>query len=614
MHCPQSAAKMYGMNLGRYHAGLAAAVAILIGALPCRAELRSVRTVAITGQQAPGSANPIFTGFGFGTSGEVIDDEGHVVFLADISPIIDGPPTSSDPDGGPVLGAANRAIWSERGGNGLYAVVFENTLAVGTTGDVRYECLHCDSYHVGRGGHVAARLDLTGADVIPFVNNEGVWAEQAGPGLSKIAWAGETAPGTVPPVLFAGSSGSADDQSNFGVWSINRHGKMAFTSGLSPPDDVVSVGGGFWTNAWSDDVTAVTGLGVPTGLPGNVRFRGLSPNRVLDDGRILVYGHVEGENITPDNDFGYWLAQPGPIFRPLVRDGDPASRVPVAPDDPQGEFFFTSVTAYVTLNDHLVVYGFASQRDSNRTVTGLWSDAGGQGLLPVVLQGRPVPGQALWPGLFRTLEVNEAGTAAFAAAVNGSDVDVSNDQGLWATDPEGRLRLVAREGQLAPGTVGDVRFGWYFFPTSHDSLFYNAALNNVGHVAFLAPIMGIDVPPRLGNWTLGNVGIWAEDTSGVLQLLVRTHDTIEVAPGDVRTISYLEMMPGGGAGSASSFNDLGQLTFRAHFTDGSHGIFVSNAVAIPEPAAALIVATTLGCLVLCRVSRTLRSRGQPCLN
>jgi hypothetical protein len=78
-----------------------------------------------------------------------------------------------------------------------------------------------------------------------------------------------------------------------------------------------------------------------------------------------------------------------------------------------------------------------------------------------------------------------------------------------------------------------------------------------------------------------DLGIWATDRSGVQQLVVRTGDELEVAPGDVRTIGDLRFM---GANSNSNgwmsgFNNVGQVAFWASFTDGSQGVFVSNKVA-----------------------------------
>jgi len=81
-----------------------------------------------------------------------------------------------------------------------------------------------------------------------------------------------------------------------------------------------------------------------------------------------------------------------------------------------------------------------------------------------------------------------------------------------------------------------------------------------------------------------NRGIWAEDSSGVLTLIAREGDEIDVDDGpgtDLRTIAALSFAGGTGNqdGRLSEFNDLGQLAFMIQFTDNSDGIFVSDLVA-----------------------------------
>jgi hypothetical protein len=89
---------------------------------------------------------------------------------------------------------------------------------------------------------------------------------------------------------------------------------------------------------------------------------------------------------------------------------------------------------------------------------------------------------------------------------------------------------------------------------------------------------------RAGVDSLGDSGIWATDVNGTLQLVVRAGDTLEVAPADFRTIWYVDFVAdsqgetGNEDGRASGFNDRGQIAFEAHFTDGTSGIFVSDAV------------------------------------
>jgi hypothetical protein len=114
-------------------------------------------------------------------------------------------------------------------------------------------------------------------------------------------------------------------------------------------------------------------------------------------------------------------------------------------------------------------------------------------------------------------------------------------------------------------------------------------LNDVGQTAFFALLTD-------SEGASAGRGIWATDRSGDLQLIVRSGDLMEVAPGDFRTIGGIEIAPdrtGNGDGRPSYFNNRGQLAFAARFTDGTAGIFVSNRVAIPEPSALLLGAITL---------------------
>ncbi len=70
-------------------------------------------------------------------------------------------------------------------------------------------------------------------------------------------------------------------------------------------------------------------------------------------------------------------------------------------------------------------------------------------------------------------------------------------------------------------------------------------------------------------------------------------DSIEVAPGDFRTVSAL-FVPNGpnapaGSGLGYWFNDSYTLTYVLSFTDGSQGVFASS---VPEPAMLSLLAIT----------------------
>jgi len=141
------------------------------------------------------------------------------------------------------------------------------------------------------------------------------------------------------------------------------------------------------------------------------------------------------------------------------------------------------------------------------------------------------------------------------------------------------LRTVALSEDAAPGTDAGVNF---------DSL-SSPVLNGAGQTAFRAGLTGTGVD---GN---NDEGIFAEDLLGVLTLIAREGDLLDVDDGigiDLRTISTIGFSgaTGNEDGRASGFNDLGQLVFSASFTDGTSGIFVSNLVAVPEPASLTLLA------------------------
>lgn len=155
---------------------------------------------------------------------------------------------------------------------------------------------------------------------------------------------------------------------------------------------------------------------------------------------------------------------------------------------------------------------------------------------------------------------------------------------------------MARTGTQAPGTPTGVNF------STINSI---PSLNSSGQIAFQA---------RLGGGGVGssnNLGIWATDRNGVLHLIARTGDKLEIAPGDFPTISNLDLIANtdNGDGGPSGFNNLGQLAFWASFNGSTSGVFVSNVVAIPEPSSLLLTALAAAGLLKSR-----RLRGQLSMN
>jgi hypothetical protein len=167
--------------------------------------------------------------------------------------------------------------------------------------------------------------------------------------------------------------------------------------------------------------------------------------------------------------------------------------------------------------------------------------------------------------------ISGSGGVSFRGRLSGPGVNSANNQGVWS-DSTGVLRLVVREGQQAPGMPDGFVFGG-----SSDEWMISGGMNALGQFAFVSGCRRPGVPPDRG-------GIWFTGLDGSLHYLIGSGDTLTVAPGDVRTITGVNIwgFSGGQDGRASFFNASGELAFLASFTDGSSGVFVA---ATPEPGA-----------------------------
>lgn len=511
----------------------------------------------------------------------------------------------------------------------LRPVALSGDHAPGTESVIRFSNL-LFAPAMNQWGETAFRGQLMG-DGIEFRNGSGIWSEGTGP-LKLVARAGEHA---------AGASSSTTFDSFYSP-NINAAGQTAFVGVTTR-----SFGGsrGIWLDT-QGNLEMIAHKGVPApGAPAGVVFNDfgptgltLAPPALNAAGHVAFEASVTGTGVVPANDFGLWSSRSGTLDLEL-REGDPlpASSGPgsingFAPIrlnaadqltfDSSGGIWLneagqTTLVAraedpapgipgytFGLLGGHAlnsagqVAFTAFLRNDEGLHNNGLWSNATGA-LAPIVLPGDAAPGtpanvvfRAVGVGDFK---MSSTGRTAFFAVVAGAGVDDTNTIGVWS-EGRGSLQLVARGGDPAPGTPPGVNFvGSEFLGYSG---MITLALNAAGQVAIYSELVGTGVD--LSN----NAGIWAEDRTGVLRLIARTGDALEVRPGDFRIVQQLRVLQGIGeesGGHMSSFNERGQLAFQASFTDGTSGIFVSNLVAVPEPTT--IVMLILGVLgaSACRV-------------
>ena len=172
----------------------------------------------------------------------------------------------------------------------------------------------------------------------------------------------------------------------------------------------------------------------------------------------------------------------------------------------------------------------------------LWVGAPGQ-LTLLARQGDPAPGTAsgVVYSTFAQRRIDPLGRCAFDGFVSGANVTVGNNRAIW-WGPAGRVALLARDGDPAPGAGSGVFFG------------------RVGGIGLGGPTLNVNGQTAFTGWlnganvvTPGNErGLWMGVPGGV-SLLVRSGDPV---PGSGSGITYADF-------SSAAMNGAGQITFGA---------------------------------------------------
>jgi hypothetical protein len=561
-----------GIPMKRFEFALGLVCTLVISSA---AHAATLRTVALGGQQAPGAPDgvlfdPDLIYGGVTPSTRIaLNDAGQTAFRAALT------------GNGVTPGVNSIGIWSERSGS-LALVVRSGDPAPGTP----------ETFASNNLGYYLV-LNDAGQTVFYTTYTNGIWSDRSG-SLAPVVRVGDPVPGLLSGDKFTFISASLQ-------LALNNAGQTAFWAGFG--DAGVSTGNGIWSES-SGSLTLVARAGEQAaGMPRGVNFSsfitGSTQLGLNDAGQVAFYATLTGTAVDSTNNQGIWTDRSGSLA-PVVRTGEHA------PGTPSGVNFRTIRAARSPALNNTGLTAFAatltgSGVDSSNDV-GVWSEGSGNLALaaragehaPGTPSGVTFKGSSTLPFTFSDPVLNDAGQAAFNAYLTGSGVDLTNDAGIWLDDA-GTLKLVAREGDRAPGTPDGVNF----------TAFGPSVLNEDGQIAFMAG--------TIADYFYN--GIWATDRRGALQLIARSGDLLEVAPGDFRTIAgfsfyetdTLNTPTGNSDGRRSGFNNLGQLAFYARFTDETAGMFVSNRVAIPEPSTILLLAFAAGTTLVIR-ARVPRSR------
>jgi hypothetical protein len=197
---------------------------------------------------------------------------------------------------------------------------------------------------------------------------------------------------------------------------------------------------------------------------------------------------------------------PPPEIEILAKSGDPA------PGAPPGVVFDSFGTVLADAAGRVAFTGsLAGPGVTTANVNGVWQETSPGVLTLRARAGDPAPDAgpgAVFAGFFQDLTLAGDGRLAFRGWLVGPGVG-PDDEGIWATDPAGEPRLVARKGEMAPGTGSS----WTALPSE-------PALGTDGRLAFVAALPG-------ATW-----GIWALDPAEGLDLVALTGTQAPGAPTD----------------------------------------------------------------------------------
>lgn len=231
-----------------------------------------------------------------------------------------------------------------------------------------------------------------------------------------------------------------------------------------------------------------------------------------------------------------------------------------------GEFWTLGMNA---LGEVAITASF--EGDFGFNPTAIYSDAFGDGLRLIARPGSEVGPDAPDATIYSidTPAFNDVGTLSFIGLIQEPG---NITQAVLKGSHDGDLAVVAKLWQAAPTGVGGDLFAAFGDVSVNMHI---PAMNNRNQTAFYATLTGPSVTQGVNEHA-----IFAESISGDLELIARTGDEIDVSsvPGvaDNRTVSSLFLL--GGASTGGGLNYRGEIVYRAEFTDGTSGVFVSSAV------------------------------------
>jgi len=172
--------------------------------------------------------------------------------------------------------------------------------------------------------------------------------------------------------------------------------------------------------------------------------------------------------------------------------------------------------------------------------------------------GAPMPGV-----LFKSLSDPVSGAnggVAFDATLNGAGIR-DGTTGIWFAADGITPKLIGETGGTAPGGGHFAKFISMVLPA------YTSGSDG--------PIFTATLGLGAGDHVTGqnDFGLWTVDGAGVLELLIRTGETVTVNSQSETVKTFSALQPAAGShGVAAGHDDAGNITVHARFTDGTQAV------------------------------------------
>jgi len=442
----------------------------------------SYETIVLTGDAVPGAgAGVVFDQL----STPVLNNAGQVAFTG----LLSGAGVDETSNNGAWVGDSNSISTLAREGDAVPEAGSGVTL--GSFSRLR----------LSDSGQTAMLVNLVGSSV-SSVNEDSLWVQDQSGILGMVARDGDIAPGTIPGVAFLHISP---------FFSLSDSGQIVFVSTLVGPIVNGANDNGTWVQENGQlDLVVRRGDSVPRTSLGET-VRGMWSPTINGSGQIVFTGFLAGNTVDDTNDRGVW-SQAGGALSLIARAGNAAPgagsgavftqdiRPAVINDAGQIAFQATylrdnrehsgiwfmqengTLDALLLAGDFAPGMGLSNAEFSalgepslngsggiafvgrvihsgpvdSQSDSGIWSQGNGD-LALVAREGDTPPGAAAGiefadfdsgVGPERKPVINNAGQVAFSAELRGPGISGENRRGVYATNLEGQLILIARQGDL----------------------------------------------------------------------------------------------------------------------------------------------------------------------